>query len=306
MTHFDDRRLCEPACSATSIGVCAPAAPREGCCRRPRRCGQRRDSILLICLGSVMRNIYQKRRQAASWQACRGRAPGRRSAAGTRSRRALRVTWGAPAGPGYPVFYTYHTLPCPYTLWQVRLPGVRGAVRAAGRAAAAARARRVPAARPRPRGAPAGAAADHRRRLSAQGLAGQGLGFGSQVGPGRHNPLVAVRAPLHAALQWTHRPCLEPGFLVDGALSRARGTRSGAAPRRLRSRRRSCCSTWVLSVWRRPVGGLIAVCTACLWACSHLRAGCFADALISATEVNRTWALSEQATTLPVLENTPG
>lgn len=24
VTHFDDRRLCEPACSATSIAVCVP------------------------------------------------------------------------------------------------------------------------------------------------------------------------------------------------------------------------------------------------------------------------------------------
>jgi len=41
---------------------------------------------------------------------------------------------------------------------------------------------------------------------------------------------VAARALLYAALQSAHRPCLQPGLLVDGLLSRARGTRSGAPP----------------------------------------------------------------------------
>lgn len=31
VTHFDDRRLCEPACSATSIAVCVPPARPTSC-----------------------------------------------------------------------------------------------------------------------------------------------------------------------------------------------------------------------------------------------------------------------------------
>ncbi len=227
VTHFDDRRLCEPACSATSIGVCAPAAPWGGCCRHGRRCGQCRE--VLNCMRSVTRDPCQNHRRAASWQACRARA----WALGGRDSQpagASRVTRGAPAGR------------------QVRLPGVRGPVRAAGCAAAAARARRVPAARPRPRGAPADAAADHRRQLSARGLAGARGRVNYEAEPGCHDLRVAMRALLHAALQSAHRPCLQPGLLVDGLLSRACGTRSGAPPRRFWSQSRSCCSTWVLSV----------------------------------------------------------
>jgi len=149
VTHFDDRRLCEPACSATSIGVCAPAAPWGGCCRHGRRCGQCRE--VLNCMRSVTRDPCQNHRRAASWQACRARA----WALGGRDSQpagASRVTRGAPAGR------------------QVRLPGVRGPVRAAGCAAAAAR--------PRPRGAPADAAAYHRCRLSVAGRGGAEVGLG--------------------------------------------------------------------------------------------------------------------------------